>query len=61
MTRSGVRTLLAIPIVVRDTWWGYVGFDDLEQERAWHEAEIDALTVTANTLGRRHHPTARRA
>ncbi|MGZ8566174.1 MAG: PAS domain-containing protein, partial [Actinomycetota bacterium] len=51
LVRSGIRTLLAIPIFVRDLWWGYVGFDDLDNERAWHEAEIDALAVTANTLG----------
>ena len=51
LSRSGIRSLLAIPIFVRDEWWGYIGFDDCERERAWHEAEIDALTVTANTLG----------
>jgi len=45
----GIASLLAIPIMVDDHWWGYVGFD-ADDERLWHEAEIDALTVTANTV-----------
>jgi PAS domain S-box-containing protein len=46
-----ILSLLAVPVFVQDEWWGYVALDDCEQEREWHEAEIEALVVTANTLG----------
>jgi len=46
-----VRSLLVVPIFVRNGWWGYIGFDHARDARIWHEAEIEALTVTANTLG----------
>ena len=48
---TGIRSLVVVPVFVRDRWWGYIGFDDLERARMWHETEIEALTVTANTLG----------
>jgi PAS domain S-box-containing protein len=42
--------LLAVPIFVRGAWWGYVGFEEAEEPRVWHDSEVEALTVTANTL-----------
>ena len=47
----GIHALLAIPVFVEDEWWGYLGFDQGDGGRSWHDAEIDALMVTANTLG----------
>jgi PAS domain S-box-containing protein len=46
-----VRALVCVPIFVEDEWWGYVGFDRSEEERTWQDAEVEAVTVTANTLG----------
>ena len=48
---SPILSLLAVPIFVDDEWWGYVALDDCQSEREWHEAEIEALVVTVNTLG----------
>lgn len=45
-----VRSLLVVPIVVNGAWWGSVGLDQCDEDRVWHETEIEALTVTANTL-----------
>jgi PAS domain S-box-containing protein len=47
----GIHALLAIPIFVENEWWGYLGFDQTDDGRTWHDAEIEALMVTANTLG----------
>jgi PAS domain S-box-containing protein len=47
----GIHALLAIPVFVDDEWWGYLGFDQGDGGRSWHDAEIEALMVTANTLG----------
>ena len=43
--------LLVVPIFVDGEWWGFIGFDQCEEERDWQPAEIDALSLVANTLG----------
>jgi diguanylate cyclase (GGDEF)-like protein/PAS domain S-box-containing protein len=48
---EGVRSVLSVPVFVRDEWWGYVGFDDCTRERVWTDVEIDALRAVAGTLG----------
>jgi PAS domain S-box-containing protein len=48
---QGVLSILAVPIFVGGEWWGFVGYDQCEEERNWQPAEIDALTLVANTLG----------
>ncbi len=48
---ASIRSLIAVPVFANDAWWGYIGFDHREEDRIWHDAEIEALTVTANTLG----------
>lgn len=40
-----------VPVLARDEWWGYLGFDDCLVERNWSKAELDALKVAAATLG----------
>ena len=46
-----VRSILSVPVFVRDGWWGYIGFDDCTVERIWGDVEIDALRSVAGTLG----------
>ncbi|MDX6595971.1 MAG: hypothetical protein QOI72_1353, partial [Solirubrobacterales bacterium] len=48
---QGILSMVVMPITVDDEWWGFIGFDHCAEERLWHQAEIDALTVAANTLG----------
>jgi len=48
---EGVRSLLAVPVFVREEWWGYVGFADCTDERIWTDVEIDALRTVAGTMG----------
>jgi len=45
-----IRSLIAVPISADDTWWGYVAFDHTDPHDRF-ETEIEALTVTASTLG----------
>jgi PAS domain S-box-containing protein len=42
--------LIAVPIVADDAWWGYIAFDHTDVHDAF-DTEIEALTVTASTLG----------
>jgi PAS domain S-box-containing protein len=51
LERASIRSLVAIPIFVEDAWWGYIGFDHVDEERRWLEVEVDALTLTARTIG----------
>lgn len=47
----GLKTLLDVPIYVNGQWWGIIGFDDYVNEKPWSQAEIDALTAAAGSLG----------
>jgi PAS domain S-box-containing protein len=46
-----IKSLLAIPIYVKDNWWGYIGFDDCNNRRTWSKSEINALEMLAYILG----------
>ncbi len=48
---SGIRSLVAVPVHVEGSWWGYIAFDQCDTDRVWQSAEIDAIRVVANTLG----------
>jgi PAS domain S-box-containing protein len=51
MNRLGVKAILEVPIFVNNQEWGAMGFDDLEQERLWTSAEVDALKIASGVLG----------
>jgi PAS domain S-box-containing protein len=46
----GVRSLVVVPIFVRDEWWGGILAGSLER-REWSQVEIDALRALAGTIG----------
>jgi PAS domain S-box-containing protein len=48
---DGVRSRVLVPVSVGDEWWGFLGFDDLAEEREWPAPEIEALKTAADTLG----------
>jgi PAS domain S-box-containing protein len=48
---QGILACVVMPIFVGEEWWGFIGFDHCTEEHTWQPAEIDALTVAANTLG----------
>ena len=43
MERQGVVSMLVVPIFIRETFWGFVGFDDCVNERFFNEIEEEAL------------------
>jgi PAS domain S-box-containing protein len=51
LVASGIRAVVAVPVHVDGTWWGYVAFDQCDRPREWQQAEVDAIRVVANTLG----------
>ncbi|MEP6758607.1 MAG: PAS domain-containing protein, partial [Actinomycetota bacterium] len=46
-----IRSLVAIPIFVDDVWWGYISFDHVDEDQRWSEASVEALSLTASTIG----------
>ncbi|MDD1694941.1 MAG: GAF domain-containing protein, partial [Methanoregula sp.] len=46
----GVQSGIILPIFIRDSLWGFIGFFDLV-ERARSPDEVEALRITANLLG----------
>lgn len=45
------RSVAMAPIFSGGMWWGFLGFDDCEQERHWLPAELEVLESSADALG----------
>lgn len=46
---QNIRSLLVVPILIEDRFWGFVGFDDCQRERLWDSYEESILrTMAAN-------------
>jgi PAS domain S-box-containing protein len=48
--RQKVEASLAIPIFLKEKFWGFVGFDEFKSERQWTEAEFSILRSFASSL-----------
>jgi PAS domain S-box-containing protein len=48
--RVGIRSVLIVPVIVEERWWGVLGFGDFRQERRWSTAEVEALRTGAASL-----------
>jgi PAS domain S-box-containing protein len=51
MQAQEIQTFLFTPIMVHGRLWGFIGYDDCQQERAWERAEVDALATVAKNIG----------
>lgn len=63
--KNPLLSIQLFPIHFGGHWWGFVGFDDVQQPREWSPAELRVLRVAAemigNTLRRWQTETALRA
>lgn len=51
LRREGIRSVLVLPITVENQWYGFIGFDDVLEERQWSQEDIRSLTTGAEMLG----------
>ncbi len=51
LNRLDVLSLLKIPIFKNNNLWGYIGFEDTENEREWSSSEKKALKSLAQNIG----------
>jgi PAS domain S-box-containing protein len=50
LSSHGVVSVLALPVLVHDRWWGSIGLDDERPGRGWHGPALDALRTAAQLL-----------
>ena len=48
---TGIRSVIATPILVEHSWWGILTLVDCQNERHWTEAEQDSFRAIADMLG----------
>ncbi len=51
LSEQGILSVLIIPIYTGQELWGFIGFDDCEQARQWHEDDINLLRIVADGIG----------
>jgi PAS domain S-box-containing protein len=49
--RNRVEATLAIPIFLKEVFWGFVGFDETLNQKEWTEGEFSILHSFASSLG----------
>ncbi len=48
---SDLRSILLVPVMSGDRFWGIAGFDDANLQRAWNKSEEDLLKTVAGSIG----------
>jgi PAS domain S-box-containing protein len=48
---QNIVSIICVPIMVDDVWWGFIGIDDCVRERIWSESEVSVLKISANVIG----------
>ncbi|MDX9757769.1 MAG: PAS domain S-box protein [Bacteroidota bacterium] len=51
LARQNVRSVAMMPVFDGETWWGMMRFDECRIRRTWLHSEIEAMAVSAETLG----------
>ncbi|GIU97969.1 MAG: hypothetical protein KatS3mg013_1772 [Actinomycetota bacterium] len=51
LARDGACSVLAVPVVCGDGWWGFVGLDDCREPRRWEDEVVEATRAVALALG----------
>ena len=49
---QGVLSIIVMPIIINNHFWGFVGFDECKYEREWSEIECSVLNAFNGTLER---------
>lgn len=50
LVTQDIKSILVLPIFIKDHFHGFIGFDDCENEREWREDEISFLGTLASKL-----------
>lgn len=59
MLQAGdTRSILIVPIITGASQWGFIGFDQIAQEREWSPVESDSLKTAADIMASAFHRIA---
>lgn len=47
---QGILSIVVTPVLVGDSLWGFIGFDDCDVRRVWSRAELEVLRAAADTV-----------
>ncbi len=48
--KLGALSAVIVPISVRNTLWGFIGFDDCQKERIWSDSEVNLLSTSGSLI-----------
>ena len=48
---QGILAILLVPILIRGSLWGFIGFDNCQTERQWSDEEEALLQLMATSIG----------
>jgi PAS domain S-box-containing protein len=48
---KNIKSIILVPILVDDQYWGFIGFDECHSDRIWTDSEESLLITMASTLG----------
>ena len=51
LVRHNLASVILIPIMVDEVWWGIISFEETETPQEWSSAEIGSLAAAADTVG----------
>lgn len=55
LLEQDIKSIVVVPIIVKDNWWGLIGFDECKNERLWKNSELSSLKTAARMLGAAIH------
>lgn len=51
LSEQNIKSILLVPIMVKEQFWGFIGFDYCKSDRIWDDNVISILKTTASNLG----------
>ncbi|MGD0953609.1 MAG: ATP-binding protein [Methanotrichaceae archaeon] len=51
MGSQNIKSILVIPILIENRFWGFIGWDDCHSDHIWTGVEISILQATAASIG----------
>ena len=48
---QNIKSIILVPILVDDQYWGFIGFDECHSDRIWTDSEESLLITMSSTLG----------
>lgn len=51
LSAEGIVSILTVPVLVNNQFWGYIGFEDCRAPRQWQESEKSILMAVAASIG----------